>query len=175
MGRVFPFRAILPVSVLRQILRDLRLQLSFSSFDLASFLFAFFSSFLPVLSTLALLFPRFTSFLIQVQFPGPSISLPNSLFSLPLVRFSDPSSAIGLWAITLSVMSSGDQKPLPFVYQFAAGAVAGVSEVCACDVICCCLISSVRIWTVFTNTIVLLWFRFLLCMRNLICDGFDIG
>lgn len=27
-------------------------------------------------------------------------------------------------------MSDAPQKPLPFVYQFAAGAVAGVSEVC---------------------------------------------
>jgi hypothetical protein len=27
-------------------------------------------------------------------------------------------------------MSETPQKPLPFVYQFAAGAVAGVSEVC---------------------------------------------
>jgi hypothetical protein len=27
-------------------------------------------------------------------------------------------------------MSETAQKPLPFVYQFAAGAVAGVSEVC---------------------------------------------
>jgi len=24
-----------------------------------------------------------------------------------------------------------DQKPLPFIYQFAAGAVAGISEVCS--------------------------------------------
>jgi solute carrier family 25 2-oxodicarboxylate transporter 21 len=27
-------------------------------------------------------------------------------------------------------MTDAAQKPLPFVYQFAAGAVAGVSEVC---------------------------------------------
>lgn len=27
-------------------------------------------------------------------------------------------------------MSETPQKPLPFIYQFAAGAVAGVSEVC---------------------------------------------
>jgi hypothetical protein len=27
-------------------------------------------------------------------------------------------------------MSDTPQKPLPFIYQFAAGAVAGVSEVC---------------------------------------------
>lgn len=27
-------------------------------------------------------------------------------------------------------MSDKSQQPLPFVYQFAAGAVAGVSEVC---------------------------------------------
>jgi hypothetical protein len=29
-------------------------------------------------------------------------------------------------------MAAADAKPLPFVYQFAAGAVAGVSEV-SCD------------------------------------------
>jgi hypothetical protein len=41
-------------------------------------------------------------------------------------------------------MSDAPQKPLPFVYQFAAGAVAGVSEVCVsrfekpfrCDSLC---------------------------------------
>ena len=73
-------------------------------------------------------------------------------------------------------MSAGDQKPLPFVYQFAAGAVAGVSEVRvpATDIL-------LSFWTrnvdgrVFTNSIVLLWFRFLLCRRNLIYYGFDIG
>ena len=27
-------------------------------------------------------------------------------------------------------MSQADAKPLPFIYQFGAGAVAGVSEVC---------------------------------------------
>lgn len=120
---------------------------------------------------------RFIPFFPQAQFPGVSHS--HSIFLLFTFSrsFSDPSSAVGLWAITLSVtMSAGDQKPLPFVYQFAAGAVAGVSEVRvpATDIL-------LSFWTrnvdgrVFTNSIVLLWFRFLLCRRNLIYYGFDIG
>jgi solute carrier family 25 2-oxodicarboxylate transporter 21 len=32
-------------------------------------------------------------------------------------------------------MSETPQKPLPFVYQFAAGAVAGVSEVCVAPIL----------------------------------------
>lgn len=51
-----------------------------------------------------------------------SFSLP---FSLPLSIF---------WSIVLclnpAMSQNTTQKPLPFGYQFAAGAVAGVSEVC---------------------------------------------
>ena len=33
-------------------------------------------------------------------------------------------------------MAAPDQKPLPFIYQFAAGAVAGVSEVLDLGTLC---------------------------------------
>jgi hypothetical protein len=44
--------------------------------------------------------------------------IPSTIANSPQVRRSP-------------IMSDKPQQPLPFVYQFAAGAVAGVSEVCA--------------------------------------------
>lgn len=97
--------------------------LTFASF---AFLFHF-----PVLSALVVLFPRFISFFSRFN----SLGLLFFFLFPPSSLLRPLSSAADLWAITLSVMSSGDQKPLPFVYQFAAGAVAGVSEVCTCGMI----------------------------------------
>lgn len=66
--------------------------------------------------------------------PPPAVLLPlcfhfSPLFppaSLPVPPCRNPVSVPSLCAAT--TMST--EKPLPFIYQFAAGAVAGVSEVC---------------------------------------------
>lgn len=39
---------------------------------------------------------------------------------------------------------ASDAKPLPFVYQFAAGAVAGISEVCNPRQLCLCVRNGLR-------------------------------
>ena len=114
-GALFPFgpsSVILPVS-----LSDVRQN---------AFNFIFFLS-PPSLSTLRLLLclNLFADFLCLSQFRF-GLSLVTPALTSPYPSPPIPQ-AIRLSA---AMSSNTQQKPLPFVYQFAAGAVAGVSEVC---------------------------------------------
>lgn len=114
-GALFPFgpsSVILPVS-----LSDVRQN---------AFNFIFFLS-PPSLSTLRLLLclNLFADFLCLFQFRF-GLSLVTPALTSPYPSPPIPQ-AIRLSA---AMSSNTQQKPLPFVYQFAAGAVAGVSEVC---------------------------------------------
>lgn len=116
-GALFPFgpsSVILPVS-----LSDVRQ----NAFQLH---FIFFLS-PPSLSTLRLLLclNLFADFLCLSQFRF-GLSLVTPALTSPYPSPPIPQ-AIRLSA---AMSSNTQQKPLPFVYQFAAGAVAGVSEVC---------------------------------------------